>query len=421
MNKRVIIIGAGAAGLAAAERLAEHCECLVLEATGIPGGRVRHLNDFAPWPIELGAEEVHGLDNCLAKLAGEAGMDFYTHETRDDIVRMDGKMIPLTKAVDDPDMQRAFDFISGLDRVYKPDWSADQILTYSHFPRRSRHYLDSRLGVEHGTTLDRLGLRGFVTYEKGWELRENNYTLNAPYVTIFWRMISAVGGLVRYHSPVQSVEWGGGTVRVRLFDGEVLEAGHVLVTASLVVLREGGIAFDPPLPAEKTEAFSSVGMDTGMKIILRFRERFWPEGMYFLHTDGFLPQFWTPGKWRSPECHVLTAFVGGARAEYLAGLGCDPVEFALGELDEAFGGRIATRVFEKGFVADWGKEPFVRGLYSYPLLCTMPDHREALAAPVGGKLHFAGEATDLHGHTGTVHGAIESGWRAAAEILSGIA
>jgi monoamine oxidase len=96
----------------------------------------------------------------------------------------------------------------------------------------------------------------------------------------------------------------------------------------------------------------------------------------------------------------------------------DLVEFALGELDRIFGSRVASEHFEDAYVADWTTEPFVRGLYSFPLAHTEPRHREALAAPLCGKLFFAGEATDLEGHSGTVHGAIESGRRAAGEVTS---
>lgn len=417
MKNRVIVVGAGAAGLAAADGLRESCECLILEASDRVGGRVKHLDGFAPWPIELGAEEVHGLDNCLRSLVEEAGMDFFTHESRDDVVRLDGRMVSLAVASSDPDMQRAFDFIGGLGTTKKENWTADQSLVFSNFPRRTRHYLDSRLGVEHGTSLDRLGLNGFVNYEKGWEARENNYTLNAPYLSVFSKMISRLQSCIRLNSPATEIQWGEGNPRVRLKSGEILEADHVIITASVAVLRENEPVFSPALPDEKAHALASIGMDAGMKILLRFRERFWPEEMYFLHTDGFLPQFWNPGKWRSPSAHVLTAFVGGTRAEFLANLGCDPVAFAVRELDEAFGGRIASRVFENGHVADWGKEPFVRGLYSYPTPTTTHDHRKALAAPLANKIFFAGEATDLHGHSGTVHGAIESGRRAAQEIL----
>jgi monoamine oxidase len=68
-------------------------------------------------------------------------------------------------------------------------------------------------------------------------------------------------------------------------------------------------------------------------------------------------------------------------------------------------------------VADWGAEPYIQGLYSYPTVRTTEGHREALARPLGGKIYFAGEATNTFGASGTVHGAMETGRRAAREVL----
>ena len=117
---------------------------------------------------------------------------------------------------------------------------------------------------------------------------------------------------------------------------------------------------------------------------------------------------------------MLTTFVSGARADFLRQLEVDRVEFALGELDRIFGGRIASDHCLDAYVEDWTAEPFVRGLYSFPLAHTEPRHREALAAPLGRRLFFAGEATDLGGHSGTVHGAIDSGRRAAEEVKTNL-
>jgi monoamine oxidase len=216
---------------------------------------------------------------------------------------------------------------------------------------------------------------------------------------------------------VARIEWGGPQAVVRMAGGEELRADAVVYTGSVAVLRDAPPEFSPVLPPDKREAIANIGMDGGMKIVLKFASRFWPEDMYFLHSDTFWPQFWTPGNGRDGKTQILTAFVSGTRADFLRQLEVDLVEFALGELDRIFGGRVASENFEDAYVADWTTEPFVRGLYSFPLAHTEPRHREALAAPLGGKLFFAGEATDLEGHSGTVHGAIESGRRAASEVV----
>lgn len=417
--KSVIVIGAGAAGLAAAERLADSgCMVTILEASDRVGGRIRHLEGFADFHVELGAEEIHGLENCLVPLVEAAKADLMRHETIHDYIRYDGKLISLEAARAGEDLREAFEFVDNLSRFSGPVWTVEQCIVAQHLPGHAWHYLDSRLGVEHGTTLDRLGMRGFAGYERNWQLREENYTVRQPYVTLLNPLLDKVRDRIRFGAAVARIEWGGPQAVVRLAGGDDLHADAVIFTGSVAVLRDASPEFSPALPPDKQEAINNIGMDGGMKIVLRFDRRFWPEDMYFLHSDTFWPQFWTPGKGRGGKAQILTAFVSGTRADFLRQLEVDLVEFALGELDRIFGGRVASGNFEDAYVADWTTEPFVRGLYSFPLAHTEPRHREALAAPLGGKLFFAGEATDLDGHSGTVHGAIESGRRAAKEVMA---
>jgi monoamine oxidase len=416
MEPPVVIIGAGAAGLCAADKLrSAGQQAMILEASSSVGGRVRAREGFADFPIELGAEELHGPDNALIRRAAALGIETLRHFTTDDMMRLDGELCFLDQAEKDGDVRRAFGLIDGLGRYDGPNICVQDYLTRAHFPRRAWHYLDSRLGVEHGTTLDRLAVGGFLHYERGWEARETNYTLRQSYLDLFTPLLPGLA--IERNAPVETISWRNEPM-VRTRDGREFAARAVIVTVSLLVLREGGIVFDPPLPPEKTRAMNAIGMDRGMKIILKFRQRFWDERMYFLHTDGFLPQYWATGNGKSAENRVLTAFLGGTRAEALAAMGVDPVRFALEELDEIFRPAVASRAFEDGFVADWGADPFVRGLYSYPTCLTTEADREILAAPLEGRIFFAGEATDTAGHSGTVHGAMATGWRAAEEVLA---
>jgi monoamine oxidase len=418
MSSQVVIIGAGAAGLCAGNALLEAgIEPVILEASHRVGGRVRTLDGFASVPVELGAEEVHGPDNAVAELARQQDLDLVHHRTIDDMMRLDGMLLGLDQAELDTDVARAFRVVDELGDYRGENWTVEEFLIRSHFPRRAWHYLDSRLGIEHGTSLDRLAMRGFATYQKGWQARETNYSLRTSYLELFEPMIQRLEGRIRLNSPIVGIEWSQ-KPKVRLQNSEEMEAAAVIVTVPLPILVERAIHFSPQLPPEKVAAVDHIGMDTGMKILLKFRDRFWVERTYFIHTDGFFPQFWTSCKGRTDEDFMLTAFIGGARAELLDRMGVDPVRFALEELDELFGRKTASRTFERGLVADWGAEPYIQGLYSYPTVHTTEASREALARPMDGKIFFAGEATNTFGASGTVHGAMETGWRAVRELLT---
>ena len=109
----------------------------------------------------------------------------------------------------------------------------------------------------------------------------------------------------------------------------------------------------------------------------------------------------------------------GEKAEYLSGLGEAAIDIVIAELDDLFAGMASEKLVDH-LIADWIKEPFIKGVYSYPVVGTFESEavskRLDLAMPIDCKLFFAGEATS-NNHPATVHGALESGARAALEIL----
>lgn len=418
-RKSVIVVGAGAAGVASGAKLQDlGYSVTLLEASGCVGGRIRHIDSFADFHIELGAEEVHGVDNCLVPLAKETGINLISHQTSNDYIRYDGKLSPLTQVSTEPELQEVLRFVSEVSDFQGNEYSVEQYGVLRHIPARSWHYLDSRMGVEHGTTLDLLGMRGFKGYESNWQLREDNYTLDKPYLRVLDPLLKKVEKAIRLNSAVELVDWSGERVVVGLRGGGKLEAEAVVYTGSVAVLRENPPEFFPRLPDKKIEAVRNIGMGGGRKILFKFSRRFWPDNMYFLHADTFWPQFWNPGKGRNTHDHILTTFVSGSRVTFVQQAGADLVDFGLGELDRIFGVGVASGCCVDAYQCDWTREEFIRGLYSFPTPFTKTEHRNALAEPLGGKVFFAGEATDAGGCSGTVHGAIESGWRVAGEIDS---
>ena len=211
-----------------------------------------------------------------------------------------------------------------------------------------------------------------------------------------------------------------------------LTARVALVTLPLGVLKarppaRGAVRFVPPLPREKRRAIAALGMGRVIKVILRFRHPLGvgalgalPPATSFLHlAAGSPPTWWAP---RPLSDSVLVGWVAGPRAEAFAlrhATRDGRVRAAIRTLAGAL--RVAPpalfAAIEDARCFDWGDEPFSRGAYSWiPVGATAAP--ATLAAPVGRALFFAGEATDTSGDTGTVHGALATGRRAAEEILA---
>jgi monoamine oxidase len=222
----------------------------------------------------------------------------------------------------------------------------------------------------------------------------------------------AAGLEIRLGCPVERVAWGEGGVELGLAGGERLWARRAIVTLPLGVLQAGRPAFAPALPPAKREAIGAIAMGQVTKLLLWFDRPLWPE-MTALSTDGAVATWWPVESAATP---TLMGYTGGPAALRLAALGAAAaIEAGLRELSALLDVDAAAACIG-GRVADWSRDPWSLGAYTYSPL-GMGDARASLAAPLG-PLHFAGEATATGGHLATVHGAIESGRRAADEVLA---
>lgn len=175
--------------------------------------------------------------------------------------------------------------------------------------------------------------------------------------------------------------------------------------------------FEPQLPAEKLRAIDGIGAGKIGKIILTFDHRFWPVDLTWLFTTQDSGLFWRPGRGRADEAPILTAYFGGRSVDRFAALGEGAVREAVRHLEEIFGVSVADRLVDARHV-DWAADPYAKMGYSY----LPPDGtglRARLVGPLGDSLFFAGEATSVR-KPYCVHGAIETGWRAAREVLAAL-
>jgi monoamine oxidase len=210
--------------------------------------------------------------------------------------------------------------------------------------------------------------------------------------------------------------------------GTTFRAASALITVPLPLLdpasdEPAALRFAPGLEA-KLDAARLIRMGQVVKLILVFREPFWRrirglDGMLFLHAyDQPVPTWWTPA---DPDALKLTGWAGGPYAARLAGMEARAiVGLAVESLAHALHlpVRDVRSRLELARFHDWGLDPWARGAYTYVGVGGREAHR-ALASPVADTLYFAGEATCGGGLNATMEGALQSGRRAAAELLAG--
>ena len=247
-----------------------------------------------------------------------------------------------------------------------------------------------------------------------------------------------IGDRIRLNAIATRVRWAPGNVVVesRYADGRsrpTIAARAAIVAVPLGVLQAppgdaGAIEFDPELRT-KRQPLSRLAMGQVVRIMLRLSERFWASEWFakqvgseeldtlsFLFTgDEDFPIWWTSYPVRAP---TIVGWHGGPGAARLAQLAPEEIEErAITALARQCG--LSTRRM-RGFVEgawthDWLHDPYARGAYSYQLVGGV-DAPDELARSLRGTLFFAGEASGSEGRTGTVHGALATGQRAAAEV-----
>ncbi len=221
-------------------------------------------------------------------------------------------------------------------------------------------------------------------------------------------------------APVMAVRWSRGAVEVETPRGR-FAAPRAIVTLPVGVLRApGAVRFEPELGAHRT-ALERLEMAPVAKVLLRFRAPFWEKrarDIGMVHVSGTrFPTWWSAMPVTAP---MLTAWSGGPRARaLLAGSPESVVEAAVTEAAQVFGEPL--RAVRAGLLGahfhDWSADPWSRGAYSYVGVGGVRSSK-ALRRPVEGTLFFAGEATA--DESGTVEGAIETGRRAADEVIAAV-
>ncbi|MCW5910316.1 MAG: FAD-dependent oxidoreductase [Cyclobacteriaceae bacterium] len=439
----VAIIGGGAAGLYTADILsAKGINVIVFEAGSQLGGRVRSLRNqreilvqtSADFPVELGAEIVYGTNSAWGNIIKNytfTRIELNTQATEQFILENQAK--PATEWGADSDFQIVQNFMQGL-----PGYSGGDVSmsVASGVSSRAQALLNSLAGNRFGSSSDRVGAKGVAEALNLVEHDNLAYMIKTnPLQDIVTSRFSGVLGKVKLNTAIKSIAYSGDKIVLTDQDSNQVEVEKVVVTVPLGVLKTGGIAFSPGLPAAKVTAMNKIGMDHALRLIIDFKKNFWGEGTGYLWGGTEGPAYFNTGVARSEFYRTLSVTVHGPKAQQLSAMGDGMLDAVLAELDAIYNGQ-ATLYVRKTltndaegniiegdrvwFKADWGKDEFFKGGISYLPPGSSVQDRIDFSAPINNKVFFAGEATDNRGDAGTVNGALNSAERVAEEVVQSI-
>lgn len=468
-SARIVIIGAGSAGIAAATRLLESGfeNVLLLEAESRYGGRV-HTIPFADNVVDLGAQWCHGeKSNVIFDAVRDLDMLQPTGDIYDDYICVRSNKEVLSETVANTLKSVAFNLIAArqeglrcfegslgtyLTEAFWRDLQQSPEIEKTVAHEFFENYKKFESSVEASDHLFEVSGKGHLEY---W-ICEGDLLLNwkDKGFRSFLRLLMKTNkgkdaaaddmGLlnkrIQFNARVQNIEWqtSSGDVRIRLWNGELIDADHVVCTISLGVLKENHKEmFTPALPLAKCRAIDGLKLGTVDKFFLEFNEPFAPldwSGFWFLWRNEELAElrnsdyFWLEsvfGFYRvSCQPRILQGWIIGPHARHME------------TLPEAEVLKALLWLFTKFFTFEvppplrflrtrWYTNPNFRGSYTFRTLYTDElrtggwDLAAPLTASTDGKplLQFAGEATHTHFYS-TVHGAVESGWREAQRLIT---
>ncbi len=354
---KVIIVGAGSAGLMAGYMLQRYgIDFQILEASSTFGGRMKKAEGFADFPIDLGAEWIHTSPTIFARLIN------------DDEADGNVELIPYNPA---------------------------SISTWNNGKLRSQNWASTFYGeykFKKTTWLDFFG----------------------DYI------VPSIQNKIIYNKVVSEIDYSLDQVVLKTTDGDSYTAEKTLITIPIKMLQQNSIEFIPQLPSDKIEAINKVDYPPGIKVFIEFSKRFYPDMLVVGPLIGGSGEqlYYDAAFKKDSSRNIMALFYVGDNANEFTDLPNDSaiIDKVLNQLDEIFDGK-ASQYYIKHITQNWSKEPYIQGSYSH-YGSDESAIKNILRQALNNKVYFAGEAIEEN-DSSTVHGAGLSAYEAIEGILRG--
>ena len=356
---KVVIIGAGSAGLAAANVLENNnISYVVLEATDRYGGRLKKDTTLADFPIDMGAEWIHS-----------------------------------NPAV--------------LDLLRTPDRDQDELISY---------HLEESV-IWDGQQLKPLSKSFMKAYYNF--MPESKFKRSTWYDFFDQNIAQTVKHNIIYNAAVSSIDYSGEKVVIRDRNGIDYECDKVLVTVPIGVLQSQMIAFNPAMDAKKVEAIQSISFPTGFKVAMKFSDKFYPDVINLKGIGGENVYYDIAFK-KEANAHILGYLCLGEQAKTYEALASEKavIHELLKQLDTMYDGKASELYTGEYRFENWGKHEYTQGTWTQ----AFQEKKYALktiAEPLDSKVYFAGEIFDPYQQMG-VPGALLSGFHSVDKMLGAI-
>ncbi len=411
-----IIIGAGMAGVTAGRELARKgLSIKILEGRDRIGGRVHSIRDFGNQTVEAGAEFVHGTGAATWPDIRNAGLAVRPCPLiRDTMFNVGGGTRWLPWILAHPGVWPTFTILRKIEKFRPPDISAREFIERQGYKGRARILAEMTLSAHLPGSVDEIGLQGLVedgvlNLETGMNSRVSEGYDSLP-------AFIAKDLDIATEFSIDTVGWGEGGVVVRSQDGREISGRTAITTLPVGVLKSGQVKFSPDLPLSKQSALKKLEMGPVVKVLLLFRDRFWPKWAANIGCGtGPVTLYWPTSYASGKSTPNLIAYATGPRAARLSSVSeQEAVEIVLKDLRRLFPKSDPKSSLVDARRIDWGTDQFACGGYTF-IRPGGTGARALLAAADTPPLFWAGSSTVWSPIAATVEAAFSSGLRAAQE------